>query len=87
MPEPKCMTLEELIDKTGEAAHFLDDKAADILSRNPDLVKTHVNAKGETVGGYQLGRIIAIGIMDFLCWAFDRPELGYLPPNERGGQP
>jgi hypothetical protein len=76
-------TLPELVDKVGEIVPLLDDKVEDMLRRYPDLVMTQTNERGEqTIRGYNLGRIVAIALLDFLCWAYDRPHLGYMPEGD-----
>ena len=77
-------TLEELIQIFGDTVPLLDDKVAKILEDHPDLfVQTAGAGKPPPVKDMMLGRIVAIAILDFLCYAFDRPDLGYLPPGLR----
>lgn len=72
--QAKAMTLIELLGKLEEATPFIDDKVEWILRNYPELAAPP---------GIQLGRLVGIALMDFLCGAFDRPDLGYLPPNAR----
>jgi hypothetical protein len=82
MADNDAKTLVELITKVQEAIPLLEDKVEDLLRRHPDLFTFETDVEGkQTVGNYQLGRIVAICILDFLCWAYDRPDLGYIPPS------
>ena len=84
MADNDAKTLIELIAKVDEAIPLLENKVEDVLRRYPDLFTFETDAEGkQTVGSYQLGRIVAICILDFLCWAYDRPEKGYIPPSGR----
>lgn len=77
-------TLAELVAKFEEATPSFDDKVEDLLRRYPKLLAFQTDAQGrETVGNYQQARIVAICILNFLCWAYDRPDLGYVPPSTR----
>lgn len=78
------LTLAELLAKANEAAPLLDEKVADILRRNPDLAALPACAQGtQGISKHQLGRVVAIALVDFICSAFDRPQLGYVPPDAR----
>jgi len=79
-------TLRDLIEKLTEVTPLLDQKVADVLSRAPDLTTSESRPDGTAaVTSYRLGRIVAISILDFLCWAYDRPELGYTPAGPGPG--
>ena len=73
------MNLHELIKKYEEAIPTLEQKAADIIARN----SAWTIHPGETPldivrkGGHHA--VLGMGILDFLCWAFDEPHLGYVP--------
>lgn len=71
--EPK--TLEDLILALGKEAPRMDDAAERIILANPELVVA--GPDGRPV--YLMGRFAAIAIMDFLCRAYGRPDLGYRP--------
>lgn len=80
----EAKTLIDLIAKFEESLPLLEDKVQDVLRRHPYLFTLQTDAKGnQAVSDYQLGRIVAICILDFLCWAYDRPEKGYIPPSGR----
>ena len=68
-------TLKQLLLILKEVTPELDNIAARILKDHPELV-AHNSSKGV---GILLGRVIGIATMDFLCYAFDKPELGYHP--------
>ena len=73
----EAKTLEELILIFGDVTSFMDDFAQDIVTRNPGVVGEHED--GTT--SFLLGRIVAIGIMNFLTNAYGRSELGYVPAD------
>ncbi|MFC2071308.1 hypothetical protein ACFLUU_01115 [Chloroflexota bacterium] len=73
MPE-EAKTLEELILIHQSTFPKLSEVVNSILLNNPDLTKTETG-----IGiGINLDKFLAIGIMDFLCFAFDKPDLGYI---------
>jgi hypothetical protein len=79
--------LAEMIAAIGEQAQGLDDEVAKVLKDHPDLWAFDTDARGRsTVANYKLGRIVAICIMNFVCRAYGRPDLGYQRqiPRERG---
>ena len=74
-----CLTMEELLMKFHELTPFLDDKVEDMLRRQPDLLRINIRAGDADV---QAGRLVGAAILDFIAWAYGRPELGYVPPSE-----
>ncbi len=73
MPE-EAKTLKELItihQKTIPQLHKVIER---MLLNNPDLT---IFENGVAVG-MNLEKILAIGIMDFLCFAFNKGDIGYI---------
>ena len=67
-------TLEELLSIYQSTIPHLQEIVNNILINNPDLTR-HDMGKGI---GINLDKLVAIAIMDFLCYAFDKPNLGYV---------
>ncbi len=72
--EQEAKTLTELLAILDTVIPRMDDIAARIVKEHPELL-THNSSKGV---GIMLGRVIAIANMDFLFYAFGKPELGYI---------
>ncbi len=67
-------TLEELIHILQTITPQLDDIAERIIKDHPELLSQD-SSKGI---GIMLGRFLGIAHLDFLCFAFGRPDLGYI---------
>lgn len=75
------MTLPELLQKFEEMTPHLEERAADIIRHNKAWVLRPDEDPLAVVrsGGY--AALLGMGIMDFLCWAFDEGDKGYVPAD------
>jgi hypothetical protein len=73
MPK-ETKTLEELLLTLESITPQLDDFADKIMHKYPELL----SQDGSKGIGIMLGRFLGIALMDFLCFAFERPNLGYI---------
>lgn len=80
MDSTDTRTLFELIQKLELFTPELEGRVTAHLAKTPGLMHFETDAQGrETVASYRLARLVAIEILDFLCWAFDLPDKGYIP--------
>jgi hypothetical protein len=73
------MTLPQLLEKFQDASPHLAEKAFEIISKSTFFnlePNTDVRAVVKN-GGYDF--VMAVGIMDFLTWAFGEGDKGYSP--------
>ncbi|MBI4331169.1 MAG: hypothetical protein HY673_07810 [Chloroflexi bacterium] len=70
----EAKTLEELLFIHQATIPKLSEVVKNILLANPELTKNEI---GGGVG-INLDKFIAIAIMDFLCFAFNKSHLGYV---------
>ena len=63
-------TLEELLTIFESIMPELPKAVDNIIVNNPDVTPPE--------GGVNIDKIIAIAVMDFLCIAFNKPNLGYI---------
>jgi hypothetical protein len=78
-PAAQRKDFQELLAKVVEMTPHLEQKIADLLIHRPDLWRYEVDEHGmERVASYQLGKIVAIVMVDWLCWAYDMPEKGFM---------
>lgn len=81
MPQ-QAKTHEELIEAFRTILPNLDAKVASILASYPDLTESYFEqGRPQLIRQAKFGRVVAIAILDFLAYAFDRPEGKYIPPS------
>ena len=74
MAEEEAKTLKELIAIHTKTIPHLSEVVNSLLVNNPDLTKTETG-----IGiGINLDKFLAIAILDFLCFAFGRSDVGYI---------
>jgi len=79
-------TLEELIKILEAILPDMDDVVQTINDDHPEVTELiAVEGTNQLTPSYMLGRIVGIGVMDFLCAAFGRTDLGYTSADERDG--
>ncbi len=66
-------TLEDLLKIHIETIPETDKVVEKIIVNNPSLT-SHDSSKGV---GINLGKLVNIAITDFLCFAFDKGDIGY----------
>jgi hypothetical protein len=72
---------EELAAKLQEASPYLENKIDDLLKQRPDLLTYQRDDVGRMfVASYKLGAMVRIMIMDWLAWAYDMPNEGFVHP-------
>lgn len=78
-------TLLELIEKFVAETPKIDDEVADMLKKYPEIIGpgTRDPFQKRYRTNFKLGRLVAIFTLNFLCRAYDRPDLGYVPAGPR----
>jgi hypothetical protein len=78
-------TLLELIETLNKETPSFDAQVAELLQNYPELVGPDsmdpIQKRYRT--NFRLGRLVAIFTMNFLCRAYDRPDLGYKPTGSK----
>ena len=79
MPDD-AKTLEELLTIVGDVGPHLAEVVDNIIIQYPDLVATDQRPGAVS---YDLPKLLHIHLIDFLCAAFGRTDLGYVRAEPR----